>query len=120
MRTFIESIAMTFLMSLGEVMDIWKALEYSKHSIIGKLHWFLFVMIVYILLLNLLIAMMGDTYAKIAAIKNEWMRQWARIVLIVERTVPPKGYYQSVSIYKLFRCDSISRFEVLVLLSLFA
>ena len=51
---------------------------------------FLFVMIVYILLLNLLIAMMGDTYAKIAAIKNEWMRQWARIVLIVERTVSPK------------------------------
>ena len=28
-----------------------------------------------ILLLNLLIAMMGDTYAKIAEIKNEWMRQ---------------------------------------------
>jgi hypothetical protein len=30
---------------------------------------------VVILLLNLLIAMMGDTYAKIAEIKNEWMRQ---------------------------------------------
>ena len=27
------------------------------------------------MLLNLLIAMMGDTYAKIAEIKNEWMRQ---------------------------------------------
>ena len=32
-----------------------------------------------VLLLNLLIAMMGDTYAKIAEIKNEWMRQWARL-----------------------------------------
>jgi hypothetical protein len=31
--------------------------------------------LVVILLLNLLIAMMGDTYAKIAEIKNEWMRQ---------------------------------------------
>ena len=31
MENFVESIAMTFLMSLGEVMDIWKALEFSKH-----------------------------------------------------------------------------------------
>ena len=42
-----------------------------------------------ILLLNLLIAMMGDTYAKIAEIKNEWMRQWARTVLITERSISP-------------------------------
>ena len=43
-----------------------------------------------ILLLNLLIAMMGDTYAKIAEIKNEWMRQWARMVLMIERSISPK------------------------------
>ena len=36
---------------------------------------FLFLAIVMVLLVNLLIAMMGDTYAKIAEIKNEWMRQ---------------------------------------------
>ena len=62
-------------------------------------------MIVFLLLLNLLIAMMGDTYAKvdvirylfliefllqIAAIKNEWMRQWAKTLLITERGIPPK------------------------------
>ena len=35
-----------------------------------------------ILLLNLLIAMMGDTYAKIAEIKNEWMRQVMLVVLV--------------------------------------
>lgn len=45
--------------------------------------------LVYILLVNLLIAMMGDTYGKIAEIKNEWMRQWARTVLIVERGIHP-------------------------------
>ena len=27
---------------------------------------------------------------KIAEIKNEWMRQWARTVLIVERSISPK------------------------------
>ena len=41
------------------------------------------------MLINLLIAMMGDTYSQVAAIKNEWMRQWARIVLLVERGIPP-------------------------------
>ena len=104
MPDFVESILMTFLMSLGEVMDIWYSLEKSWHSVIGKLHWFMFVMVVYLLLLNLLIAMMGDTYAKIAAIKNEWMRQWARVVLIVERTVPPKERLRLQDLY----CDKNS------------
>src|SRR5688500_8544905 len=43
-----------------------------------------------ILLINMLIAMMGNTYTKIAETKNEWQRQWARIVLVVERGVRPK------------------------------
>lgn len=46
--------------------------------------------IVAILLVNMLIAMMGNTYQKIAETRNEWQRQWARIVLVVERGVPPK------------------------------
>ena len=37
----------------------------------------------------MLIAMMGNTYQKIAETRNEWQRQWARIVLVVERGVPP-------------------------------
>ena len=31
----------------------------------GKVHWFLFIALLVILRLNLLIAMMGDTYAKV-------------------------------------------------------
>lgn len=81
---------------------------------------FLFVVymaIVAILLVNMLIAMMGNTYQKIAETRNEWQRQvcfssfflffpflrsfyviiillqlilqWARIVLVVERGVSP-------------------------------
>jgi hypothetical protein len=34
-------------------------------NISGKIHWFLFIALLVILLLNLLIAMMGDTYAKV-------------------------------------------------------
>ena len=40
-----------------------------------QIHSFLFLAVVVVLLVNLLIAMMGDTYTKIAEIKNEWMRQ---------------------------------------------
>ena len=35
----------------------------------------LFLSLVFVMLVNLLIAMMGDTYTRIAEIKNEWMRQ---------------------------------------------
>ena len=35
----------------------------------------MFLLVAFILLMNLLIAMMGDTYTRIAEIKNEWMRQ---------------------------------------------
>ena len=93
-------------MSLGEFGDLWDTFDGTKHSTIGltlnfvsplinclhiaKVHWFIFMSLLVILLLNLLIAMMGDTYAKIAEIKNEWMRQWARTVLIVERSISPK------------------------------
>ena len=65
MPDFTESILVTFLMATGELMVTWSALAHTKHKYIGQIHWFLFVMIVFLLLLNLLIAMMGDTYAKV-------------------------------------------------------
>lgn len=75
MPNAVESILAVFLMSLGDVGFIWEGVEKTNHEMIGKINFFIFIAIVVILLLNLLIAMMGDTYAKIAEIKNEWMRQ---------------------------------------------
>ncbi|XP_022235224.1 uncharacterized protein LOC111083198 [Limulus polyphemus] len=49
----------------------------------------MYMALVTILLINMLIAMMGKTYQDIAERRNEWMRQWARIVLVMERGVPP-------------------------------
>merc|ERR1719192_2755615 len=86
-------------MSLGDVGFIWEGVSNTNHEIIGKINFFIFIAIVVILLLNLLIAMMGDTYAKIAAIKNEWMRQWARTVLIVERSCSPKERLKFQDLY---------------------
>ena len=90
MPNSVESILAVFLMSLGDVGFIWEGVENTNHEMIGKINFFIFIAIVVILLLNLLIAMMGDTYAKIAEIKNEWMRQWARMVLLIERSIPAK------------------------------
>ena len=70
-----------FIMTLGGFGDIWNEIPNTKHEVIGKtqrtnnkasykhetgkVHWFLFIALLVILLLNLLIAMMGDTYAKV-------------------------------------------------------
>ncbi len=71
-----ESIINVFILSLGgNIANVWDDLNLTNHDVVGKFHTFLFLAIVHVLLVNLLIAMMGDTYTKIAEIKNEWMRQ---------------------------------------------
>ena len=100
MPNSVESVLAVFLMSLGDVGFIWEGVSNTNHEIIGKINFFIFIAIVVILLLNLLIAMMGDTYAKIAEIKNEWMRQWARTVLIVERGIPPEERLRQQDLYR--------------------
>ena len=44
-------------------------------EIVSQIYLFMFILMAFLLLLNLLIAMMGDTYNMIAEIKNEWIRQ---------------------------------------------
>ncbi|KAL4705266.1 hypothetical protein ACJJTC_010285 [Scirpophaga incertulas] len=84
-----ESIMAMFLMSLTSFSDYYGAYERTDHEIEAKLLFVIYMIIVAILLVNMLIAMMGNTYQKIAETRNEWQRQWARIVLVVERGVPP-------------------------------
>jgi len=99
MPTPIESFLRVFVMSLGIFGDVWEGLEATDHSAQGKVCMFIFLAIAYIMLVNLLIAMMGDTYTKIAEIKNEWMRQWARTVLIVERCIAPEERLRQQNLY---------------------
>ncbi|CAD7006171.1 unnamed protein product [Ceratitis capitata] len=84
-----ESIVAMFLMSLTNFGDYFGGMASTQHEYEAKTLFFLFMVIVSVLLVNMLIAMMGNTYQKIAEIRNEWQRQWARIVLVVERSVPP-------------------------------
>lgn len=54
----------------------------------------------------MLIAMMGNTYQKIAETRNEWQRQWARIVLVVERGVSPAERWKQLMVYSQPMSDS--------------
>ncbi|CAK9794673.1 Transient receptor potential cation channel subfamily V member 5 [Anthophora quadrimaculata] len=86
----VESIMAMFLMSMTNFGDYYGAFERTQHELEAKLLFVLYMAIVAILLVNMLIAMMGNTYQKIAETRNEWQRQWARIVLVVERGVSPE------------------------------
>ena len=86
----IESIIVNFILSMGNFGDPWEQFELTDHKLGAQILCFVFLSLVFVMLVNLLIAMMGDTYTKIAEIKNEWMRQWARVVLLIERQISPK------------------------------
>ncbi|CAK1600101.1 unnamed protein product [Parnassius mnemosyne] len=94
-----ESIMAMFLMSLTSFSDYYSAFERTDHEIEAKLLFVLYMIIVAILLVNMLIAMMGNTYQKIAETRNEWQRQWARIVLVVERGVTPQQRLKQLLTY---------------------
>ncbi|KAK8390258.1 hypothetical protein O3P69_010148 [Scylla paramamosain] len=88
-----------FIMSLGNFGDTYGTLDCTDHPTTGKTLFMVFTAIVSILLINLLIAMMGNTYERIAEMKNEWMRQWARIVLVVERGISPEERLKHLMAY---------------------
>ncbi|XP_023213191.1 transient receptor potential cation channel subfamily V member 6-like [Centruroides sculpturatus] len=85
----IQSIMAMFVMSLSEFGDIYEEFDNTDHPAVAKVLFIVYMALVTILLINMLIAMMGKTYQDIAERRNEWMRQWARIVLVVERGVHP-------------------------------
>lgn len=69
---------------------------------LAKTVYIIFMIFVPILLLNMLIAMMGNTYAYvIEQSEKEWVKQWAKIVVTLERAVPQadaKKYLEDYSI----------------------
>ncbi|KAF2362077.1 Ankyrin repeat [Trinorchestia longiramus] len=99
LSTPVESVLNMFIMSLGNFGSVYEGTECTAHETSGKVLFIVFMAIVSLLLINLLIAMMGNTYTIIAEMKNEWMRQWARIVLVVERGVNPEERLRQQKIY---------------------
>lgn len=62
----------------------------SRHATLAKLLFFYFMLFVTVLLMNMLIAMMANTYQNISdRSEKEWRRQWAQIIMVLERSVKP-------------------------------
>ncbi|XP_026667863.1 uncharacterized protein LOC108623188 isoform X2 [Ceratina calcarata] len=77
-------------------------LSYTTYPNLSKMVFAIFMVLVPILLLNMLIAMMGNTYAHvIEQSEKEFVKQWAKIVVSLERAVSQKdaqNYLQEYSI----------------------
>lgn len=67
----------------------YQELALTTYPAVSKSVFAIFMVFVPILLLNMLIAMMGNTYAHvIEQSEKEWMKQWAKIVITLERAIP--------------------------------
>ncbi|KAL1138771.1 hypothetical protein AAG570_008833 [Ranatra chinensis] len=77
-------------------------LAHTTYPTLAKTVFAIFMVLVPILLLNMLIAMMGNTYAHvIEQSEKEWVKQWAKIVVSLERAIPQgeaRQYLQEYSI----------------------
>ncbi|XP_070193087.1 transient receptor potential cation channel subfamily V member 6-like [Littorina saxatilis] len=91
--TLPDTILNLFQMTLGEFK--YEAFNYSRYAPLTKIVFAIFMLLVPILLLNMLIAMMGNTYNQvIAKSEKEWRRQWAKIVVVLERGYSKKKLLQ--------------------------
>lgn len=89
------------ILSLGEYEELYEQVAHSNSpfKILGLIMFFLFMILGALLIVNMLIAMMGNTYLKVAETEKEWTRQWARIVLAVERMLTPKQRLAAQKLY---------------------
>ena len=61
----------------------------SKYAKMAKLTFVMFQILIPILLLNMLIAMMGNTYGiVIESAEKEFLKAWAKVIMSLERSVP--------------------------------
>ncbi|XP_023240167.1 transient receptor potential cation channel subfamily V member 6-like [Centruroides sculpturatus] len=74
----------------------------TYYHMMTRLVFVSFMVIMPILLLNMLIAMMGNTYCKvIIQSEREWMRQWAKIVVALERAIDQKRAKEFLESYSI-------------------
>lgn len=75
MFTPTQSVLIMFLVSLNDFVALYESFTYTMHERVAKILFVVYMAIAAVLLINMLIAMMGNTYQKIAETRNEWQRQ---------------------------------------------
>ncbi|XP_052231546.1 transient receptor potential cation channel subfamily V member 5-like isoform X2 [Dreissena polymorpha] len=95
-----STIMTLFQMTLGEFK--YHDFDLTRYAPLTKIVFAVFMILVPILLLNMLIAMMGNTYQSvIVKSEKEWRKQWAKIVVVLERGFTReqlRRYHQDYSI----------------------
>ena len=98
-NTPLQSIMDTFIMSLRDILAIYDRLLHVSHIYTGKIMFSIYLIFGHILLFNMLIALMVSTYDKTSEHKNEWIRQWAKMVLSLEQTLTKKEKIKQQNAY---------------------
>ena len=74
----------------------------------SKVIFVLFQILIPILLFNMLIAMMGNTYAiVIEKSEKEFLKQWAKVIMSIERSIPPSKCKENLESYSI----AVSQFK---------
>uniref|UniRef100_A0A914YDM3 Ion transport domain-containing protein n=1 Tax=Panagrolaimus superbus TaxID=310955 RepID=A0A914YDM3_9BILA len=91
-----ETFIRMFIMSLTEFAVLFEQLELCDLNLIGRITFIIYMLLVTMLLINMLIAMMTNTYTEVSANSLEWLRQWSAIVLMMEQSfdAPTRLKYQ--------------------------
>ncbi|EFO93876.1 CRE-OCR-4 protein [Caenorhabditis remanei] len=89
MSNVAESYVRMFIMSLTEFTVFFEQLEECEHTVIGKITFVVYMLLVTLLLINMLIAMMTNTYTEVSGNSLEWLRQWSAIILMMEQSFDP-------------------------------
>ncbi|GFR04367.1 transient receptor potential cation channel subfamily V member 4 [Trichonephila clavata] len=89
-----------FHMTLGSYeYEEFRETYYQK---LTQLVFAMFMVFTPILLLNMLIAMMGNTYCEvITQSEKEWVKQWANIIVALERSIDSKSAREFVQTYSI-------------------
>ncbi|CAK1591096.1 unnamed protein product [Parnassius mnemosyne] len=89
-----------FQITLGDYS--YSDLSMTTYPNLAKAVFALFMVFVPILLLNMLIAMMGNTYAHvIEQSEKEWVKQWAKIVVALEQSVAQEDAHRYLQEYSI-------------------
>ncbi|KAI1696929.1 ion transport protein domain-containing protein [Ditylenchus destructor] len=90
----LESFMRLFIMTVGEFTVFYRQLQTCQEPLIsniGKLLFVVYMVLVFLMQFNLLIAMMTRTYELIFNTQKEWKRQWAQVILMLELSLNPKS-----------------------------
>uniref|UniRef100_A0A0K0FHM7 ANK_REP_REGION domain-containing protein n=1 Tax=Strongyloides venezuelensis TaxID=75913 RepID=A0A0K0FHM7_STRVS len=90
MANILESYVRMFIMSLTEFAVFFEELQHCDLTTLSKITFMVYMLFVTLLLINMLIAMMTNTYTEVSENSLEWLRQWSAIILMMEQSFTPE------------------------------